>query len=45
MYCGHIDGGYVYYSSCTSKKYVMCVETARTVQVESVLNDLPEERK
>ncbi|XP_057636669.1 C-type lectin domain family 12 member A [Chionomys nivalis] len=45
MYCGYIDGRYVYYSACTYKNYVMCVETARTVQVESVLNDLPEGRK
>ncbi|XP_038175743.1 C-type lectin domain family 12 member A isoform X2 [Arvicola amphibius] len=45
MYCGHIEGRYVYYSPCTNKKYAMCVETASTVQVESVLNDLPEERK
>ncbi|CAO2606839.1 C-type lectin domain family 12 member A [Lemmus lemmus] len=44
MHCRYIDGDYVYYSPCTSKKYVMCVETARIVQVESVLNDLPERR-
>ncbi|XP_041499985.1 C-type lectin domain family 12 member A [Microtus oregoni] len=45
IYCGYINGDYVYYSSCTYKNYVMCVETARTVQVESVLDDLPEGRK
>ncbi|XP_075838723.1 C-type lectin domain family 12 member A isoform X2 [Microtus pennsylvanicus] len=45
IYCGYIDGDYVSYSYCTSKKDAMCVETARTVQVESVLDDLPEGRK
>ncbi|KAL1789689.1 C-type lectin domain family 12 member A isoform X1 [Sigmodon hispidus] len=42
MYCGYIDQIYVYYAYCTKKKSVMCEETARNVQVENVLNDLPE---
>ncbi|XP_055467001.1 C-type lectin domain family 12 member A isoform X2 [Psammomys obesus] len=42
MYCGYIDGMYVYYMLCTDKNRIICEETARKVQVESVLNDLPE---
>lgn len=45
MYCGYIDRDYVYYLSCTERKNVLCVETASTVQVDNVLNDLPEGRK
>lgn len=42
MYCGSIEGIYVYYRKCDEEKYTMCEETASKVQVESVLSDLPE---
>ncbi|XP_021510958.1 C-type lectin domain family 12 member A isoform X2 [Meriones unguiculatus] len=42
FYCGYAEGMYVYYTLCTNQKRIMCEETARKVQAESVLNDLPE---
>ncbi|XP_036037514.1 C-type lectin domain family 12 member A isoform X2 [Onychomys torridus] len=43
MYCGYLEGIYVYYTYCTLEKSIICEETASKVQVESVLNDLPQE--
>lgn len=43
MYCGYIEGIYVHYTYCTLEKSIICEETAGNVQVESVLNDLPQE--
>ncbi|XP_076796763.1 C-type lectin domain family 12 member A-like isoform X2 [Arvicanthis niloticus] len=42
MYCRYIDRVYVYSADCTIKKKIMCEKTASKVQVESVLNGLPD---
>lgn len=45
LYCGYTGNTYVYYTYCTEKKKIICEETARKVQVESVLNGLPDSSK
>lgn len=43
LYCGYIDRLNVYYTYCTNENKIICEETASKVQVESVLNGLPED--
>ncbi|XP_028636909.1 C-type lectin domain family 12 member A-like [Grammomys surdaster] len=38
MFCGYIDGVYVYYTECTDLNRIICENPASKVQVESVLN-------
>ncbi|XP_008845635.1 C-type lectin domain family 12 member A [Nannospalax galili] len=43
MYCGYINGMYVYYDYCTQRKLVMCEKAADKVKIESVLSKIPGE--
>ncbi|XP_052030958.1 C-type lectin domain family 12 member A [Apodemus sylvaticus] len=45
MYCRYINDIYVYYERCYVQKITICEETASKVQVESVLNGLPDSSK
>ncbi|XP_076796764.1 C-type lectin domain family 12 member A-like isoform X2 [Arvicanthis niloticus] len=42
MYCGFIDRVRFYYTYCTDQNKIICEKTASKVQVESVLNGLPD---
>ncbi|XP_034367887.1 C-type lectin domain family 12 member A-like [Arvicanthis niloticus] len=42
MYCGFIDRVKFYYTYCTDQNKIICEKTASKVQVESVLNGLPD---
>nr|Q504P2.1 RecName: Full=C-type lectin domain family 12 member A; AltName: Full=C-type lectin-like molecule 1; Short=CLL-1; AltName: Full=Myeloid inhibitory C-type lectin-like receptor; Short=MICL; AltName: CD_antigen=CD371 [Mus musculus]AAH94904.1 C-type lectin domain family 12, member a [Mus musculus] len=44
-YCGYIDRVNVYYTYCTDENNIICEETASKVQLESVLNGLPEDSR
>ncbi|XP_042525226.1 C-type lectin domain family 12 member A-like [Dipodomys spectabilis] len=37
MHCGYLEGQYIYFNSCTGKRFVICEKTAGPVRVESVL--------
>ncbi|XP_069867946.1 C-type lectin domain family 12 member A-like [Dipodomys merriami] len=37
MRCGYLEGQYIYFNSCTGRRYVICEKTAGPVRVESVL--------